>query len=78
MSTRNVAQIPKRTLASINPTTGERLCVYEQDSDEAVDGTRQLAAESVRKYANVPVARRAEMMTCAAYTLEKEKTNSPD
>lgn len=36
MSTQNVAQIPRHTLASISPVTGERLYEFEQHSDEVI------------------------------------------
>lgn len=74
MSTRNVAPIHRRTLASINPATGELLREYEQDSDEVVEKKLQLASESFRKYRNVPFTRRAAMMMCTADVLQREKS----
>jgi succinate-semialdehyde dehydrogenase/glutarate-semialdehyde dehydrogenase len=73
MSTRNVVEIGRRTLASINPSTGELLCEYEQHSQEAVDKKLQLASQRFREHRNVPFPQRAQMMLCAADILEKEK-----
>ena len=73
MSTRNVVSIPKNTMASINPLTGEILREYEQHSDKIIEGKLQLAADIFREYRKVSFAQRAEMMTRAAEILEKNK-----
>lgn len=73
MSTRNVAEIRQRTLASISPTTGELLAEYEQHSDEVIEAKLQLAAESFREYRSVPFAQRAQMISRAADILETGK-----
>jgi succinate-semialdehyde dehydrogenase/glutarate-semialdehyde dehydrogenase len=73
MSTGHVAKKIARTLASINPASGELLREYEQHSDEAVQDKLQLASRSFRDYRKVPFGRRAEMMNRAAGILENKK-----
>lgn len=73
MSTRNVVSIPKNTMASINPLTGEILREYEQHSDKIIESKLQLAADTFREYRKVSFAQRAEMMTRAAEILAKNK-----
>src|SRR5258707_10997085 len=73
MSTHKVVELPKRTVASINPFTGELLCEIEQHSDQLVEQKLQLAAERFREYRNVPFAERARMMVRAAEILESGK-----
>src|SRR6266853_214715 len=73
MSTHKVVELPKRTVASINPFTGELLCEIEQHSDQLVEQKLQLAAERFREYRNVPFAERARMMIRAAEILESGK-----
>ena len=73
MSTHKVIELPKRTMASINPFTGELLCEIEQHSDQLLEQKLQLAAERFREYRNVPFAERARMMVRAAEILESGK-----
>lgn len=73
MSTRNVVSIPKSTMASINPFTGEIVRECEQHSDKIIESKLQLAADTFREYRKVSFAQRAEMMTRAAEILEKNK-----
>ena len=73
MSTQKVVRLPKRTMASISPFTGELLREFEQHSDEVLEQKLQLAAERFRTYRDVPFADRARMMTRAAEILESEK-----
>lgn len=73
MSTQNVAQIPRHTLASISPVTGELLCEFEQHSDEVINTKLQHAADTFHEYRKLPFSKRAQMMTCVAETLEKGK-----
>ena len=73
MSTQKVVELPKRTMASVNPCTGERLREFEQHSDEALEEKLQLAVERFRAYRDVPFAARARMMLHAAEILESEK-----
>ncbi len=73
MGTRKVAEIRRRTLASINPSTGELLCEYEQDSQQAIDQKLELASRSFREYRKLPFAKRTEMMLIAADILEDQK-----
>jgi succinate-semialdehyde dehydrogenase / glutarate-semialdehyde dehydrogenase len=73
MSTRHVAEVSKRTLASINPFTGELLREYEQHSDEVVGNKLELASKAFREYRTLPFAKRAQMMMRAAEILQGEK-----
>jgi len=73
MSTGNVMQRKRRTLASVNPATGELLREYEQHSDEVVGNKLQLAAKTFREYRKLGFSRRAEMMGRAAEILERRK-----
>ncbi|HZS26121.1 MAG TPA: aldehyde dehydrogenase family protein, partial [Candidatus Angelobacter sp.] len=73
MSMQKVVKLPKRTMASISPFTGELLREFEQHSDEVLEQKLQLAAERFRVYRDVPFAERARMMTSAAEILESEK-----
>jgi succinate-semialdehyde dehydrogenase/glutarate-semialdehyde dehydrogenase len=75
MSAQNVVEVPRRMLASINPITGELMREYEQHSDEVIENKLQLASKTFREYRNVPFAKRAQMMICAAEILEKGKAN---
>jgi succinate-semialdehyde dehydrogenase / glutarate-semialdehyde dehydrogenase len=73
MSTRNVLSIPKNTIASVNPATGELLREYEQHSDKAIESKLQLAARTFGEYRKSSFAERAGMMMRAAEILEKDK-----
>src|SRR6476646_7650540 len=74
MSTGNVMQRKRRTLASVNPATGELLREYEQQSDEVVGNKLQLAAKTFLEYRKLGFSRRAEMMGRAAEILERRKS----
>jgi len=73
MSTHKVIELPRRTVSSVSPLTGELLREYEQHSDEAVENKIALAAATFRDYRKVAFSKRAAMMVRAAETLEKEK-----
>lgn len=73
MSTQKVIELPRRTVSSVSPFTGELLREFEQHSDEAVEGKLALAAKTFRDYRKVPFARRAAMMMRAAEILQQEK-----
>jgi succinate-semialdehyde dehydrogenase / glutarate-semialdehyde dehydrogenase len=73
MSTANVTEIHRRSLASINPATGELLRLYEQHPEEVIDQKLQLASETFQEYRNTSFIQRARMMSHAAETLEKGK-----
>jgi len=73
MSTHKVIELPRRTVSSVSPLTGELLREYEQHSDEAVESKIALAAATFRDYRKVAFSKRAAMMVRAAETLEKEK-----
>jgi succinate-semialdehyde dehydrogenase / glutarate-semialdehyde dehydrogenase len=75
MSTRHLADLSKRTLASINPFTGELLHEYDQHSNEVVEKKLELASQAFREYRNLPFAKRAQMMMRAAEILQGEKEN---
>jgi succinate-semialdehyde dehydrogenase/glutarate-semialdehyde dehydrogenase len=73
MSTQKVVGLPRRTVASVSPLTGELLREFEQHSDDAVESKIARAAETFREYRKVPFARRAAWMLRAAEILESEK-----
>jgi succinate-semialdehyde dehydrogenase / glutarate-semialdehyde dehydrogenase len=73
MSTQKVVGLPRRTVASVSPLTGELLREFEQHSDDAVESKIARAAETFREYRKVPFAQRAAWMLRAAEILESEK-----
>src|ERR1041385_55345 len=73
MSTQKVVELPRRTMASVSPFTGELLREFEQHSDEVLEQKLQLAAERFRSHRDVPLSDRARMMLRAAEILESEK-----
>jgi succinate-semialdehyde dehydrogenase/glutarate-semialdehyde dehydrogenase len=73
MSTHKVVELPRRTVASVSPLTGELLREFEQHSDDAVENKIALAAATFREYRKTPFAKRAAMMLRAAEILDKEK-----
>src|SRR6476646_886497 len=73
MSSQKVIELPRLTVSSVSPLTGELLREYEQHSDEAVENKIALAVTTFRDYRKVPFAKRAAMMVRAAEILEKEK-----
>src|SRR5580765_5629765 len=73
MSTQKVVELPRRTVASVSPLTGELLREFEQHSDDAVESKIARAAATFREYRKVPFAKRAAMMVRVAEILEKEK-----
>jgi succinate-semialdehyde dehydrogenase/glutarate-semialdehyde dehydrogenase len=75
MSTRKVVELPRRTVSSVSPLTGELLREFEQHSDDAVEKKIALAAATFREYRKISFAQRATMMLRAAEILEKEKDN---
>jgi succinate-semialdehyde dehydrogenase/glutarate-semialdehyde dehydrogenase len=73
MSTQKVVELPRQTVASISPVTGELLREFEQHSDNAVESKITLAAAVFREYRKIPFAKRAAMMRRAAEILKNEK-----
>ncbi|HEV7676625.1 MAG TPA: aldehyde dehydrogenase family protein, partial [Candidatus Angelobacter sp.] len=73
MSIHKVIELPRRTISSVSPLTGELLREYEQHSDEMIENKIALAAATFRDYRKVPFAQRAAMMVRAAEILEQEK-----
>lgn len=73
MSTRNLTEIPRRGIASINPYTGELLREFKADSDQAIEAKLGLAAATFRTYRRTSFAQRAAWMGRAADILEAEK-----
>jgi len=73
MSTQKVVELPRHTVASVSPLTGELLREYEQHTDNAVEQKIAFAAATFREYRKVPFAKRAAMMVRVAEILEKEK-----
>jgi len=73
MSTQKVVELPRKTVSSVSPLTGELLREFEQHSDDVVENKLALAAKTFREYRKVPFAQRAAMMLRAAEIMEKEK-----
>ena len=73
MTAKSVLELRKRTLASINPATGELLREFEQHSDQALDEKLDLAVNTFPKLRQLGFARRSEMMRRAAEILEQGK-----
>src|ERR1044071_4773577 len=73
MSTQKVIELPRRTVASVSPLTGELLREFEQHSDDTVESKIALAAATFREYRKIPFAQRAKWMLRAAEILESEK-----
>ena len=75
MSTRNVVEASRNTMASINPLNGELLREFEQHSPDALERKLQLAAETFNEYRKVSFAQKKQMMLRAAEILESGKEN---
>lgn len=73
MSTQKVIELPRETISSVSPLTGEVLREFEQHSEDAIKQKIALAGATFRDYRKVSFARRAAMMLRAAEILEKEK-----
>jgi succinate-semialdehyde dehydrogenase/glutarate-semialdehyde dehydrogenase len=73
MSTQKVIELPRRTVSSVSPFTGELLREFEQHSDEAVEEKLALAAATFRDYRKVLFPLRVAMMIRAAEILQQEK-----
>jgi succinate-semialdehyde dehydrogenase / glutarate-semialdehyde dehydrogenase len=73
MSTQKVVELPRRTIASVSPLTGELLREFEQHSDDTVESKIARAAATFREYRKVPFGQRAKWMLRAAEILESEK-----
>src|SRR6476620_357791 len=73
MSTQKVIELPRRTVSSVSPLTGELLREFEQHSDDVVEQKIALAAATFQDYRKLPFAKRGAMMVRAAEILEKEK-----
>jgi succinate-semialdehyde dehydrogenase / glutarate-semialdehyde dehydrogenase len=73
MSTQKVVELPRRTVSSISPLTGELLREFEQHSEDVVEKKIALATRTFPDYRKVPFAQRAAMMLRATEILEKEK-----
>ena len=73
MSTRNVTEIPRRGISSINPYNGDLLREFTADSDQAIETKLALAASAFRSYRKTAFAQRAEWLNRAADVLLAEK-----
>src|ERR1051326_3817978 len=73
MSTHKLVELPKRTMASVSPFTGEVMREFDQHSDDALAEKLQRAIETFRSYRNTSFAERSRMMLRAAEILESEK-----
>lgn len=60
-------------IATINPTSGETLKVFEPLSDSQIERKIQQAAETFTTFSRLPFAQRGQMMLKAADLLEGEK-----
>ena len=73
MSTRNVTEIPRRGIASINPYDGEVLREFTADSDQVIEAKLSLAVTTFGTYRKSSFAQRAAWLGRAAEILEAEK-----
>lgn len=73
MSTQKIVELPRRTVASVSPLTGEVLREFEQHSDAAVEKKLALAASAFKEHRKTSFVQRSAMMLRAAEILEKEK-----
>jgi succinate-semialdehyde dehydrogenase/glutarate-semialdehyde dehydrogenase len=62
-------------IASVNPTTGETIKIFESLSETQISEKLQLAAETFRSYRHTPFAERESMLLRAAEILETEKND---
>ena len=60
-------------IATINPTTGEHVRIFDPLSEEEIEGKIQLAANTFPKFRKLSFADRGRMMNQAAAILENEK-----
>ena len=61
------------TIASINPTTGEKLKEFAPHNDVGVEKRLKRAVAAFEKYRGEPFTKRAQLMTSVAMLLEQEK-----
>jgi succinate-semialdehyde dehydrogenase / glutarate-semialdehyde dehydrogenase len=73
MSTRNVTEIRRPSVSSINPATGELLREFDQHSEKEVESKLELAERTYRDHRKTPFSERSRNMVRAAEILEKEK-----
>ena len=73
MTAERAVELRTRTMASINPSTGELLREFEQHSDQMVESRLQRAVEVFPALVKLGFKNRAELMSRAAEILEKEK-----
>src|SRR5690349_2559139 len=60
-------------IESVNPTTGQRLRVFEPDSPAAVESKLAAAAAAFKSWSRRPIIERADVLRAAAALLEAEK-----
>src|SRR5689334_9737091 len=73
MSTREVVEIRRSGITSVNPATGEVLREFRRDSDEDIDRKLQRSADAFKLYRKSSFAERSRMMLKAAEILEDKK-----
>ena len=74
MSTsRNIAEIRKPSVASINPATGEILREYDQHSEQEIERRLERAAQVFREYRQTSFSERSRLMMKAGEILESRK-----
>ena len=61
------------TIASVNPTTGRTLRVFEPTSEDEIEKKLALAVQAFRSWRETPIAQRTVFLERAAEILEREK-----
>ena len=70
MSTHKIVELPKRTMASRNPFTGEVMREFEQHSDDVLEQKIERAIGTFHSYRETSFAERSRRMLRAAEILE--------
>src|SRR6185312_14438033 len=73
MTAERAVELRTRTMASINPSTGELLREFEQHTEQMVESRLRRAVEVFPALVKLGFKNRAELMSRAAEILEKEK-----
>jgi succinate-semialdehyde dehydrogenase/glutarate-semialdehyde dehydrogenase len=73
MTAERAVELRTRTLASINPSTGELLREFDQPTDQMVENSLQRAVEAFPALVKLGFKKRSELMNRAAEILEKER-----
>jgi succinate-semialdehyde dehydrogenase / glutarate-semialdehyde dehydrogenase len=73
MSTRNITEIRRPVVSSVNPATGELVREFDQYSEKEVEAKLDLAARTFHDYRKTSFSERSRNMVRAAEILEREK-----